>query len=54
LAIPPFGTSGVLSFLAPLRGLVAALSIGLLLVTLVIRLRTIRACRIDQTPRTER
>jgi hypothetical protein len=53
LAIPLFGTSGLLSFLAPLRGLIAALSIGLLLVTLVIRLRTIRACRIDQTPRAE-
>lgn len=53
LAIPLFGTSGLLSFLAPLRGLVAALSIGLLLVTLLIRLRTNRACRIDQTPQTE-
>lgn len=51
LAIPLFGTSGVLSFLAPLRGLVAALSIGLLLVTLVIRLRAIQACRIDQPRR---
>jgi hypothetical protein len=44
LAIPLFGTSGILSFLAPMRGLVAALSIGLLLVTLVIRLRTAQAC----------
>jgi hypothetical protein len=47
LAIPLFGASGLLSFLAPLRGLIAALSIILLLVTLVIRLRATRACRID-------
>jgi hypothetical protein len=48
LAIPLFGASGVLSFLAPLRGLIAAVSIILLLVTLVIRLRASHACRIDR------
>lgn len=46
LAIPLFGASGLLSFLAPLRGLIAALSIVLLVVTLVIRLRASHACRI--------
>jgi hypothetical protein len=51
LAIPLFGASGLLSFLAPMRGLIAALSILLLLVTLAIRLRTSRACRIAQLPR---
>jgi hypothetical protein len=52
LAIPLFGTSGLLSFLAPLRGLVAVASIGLLLVTLVVRLRTVQACRVSQPRRT--
>ena len=46
LAIPIFGAAGVLSFLAPYRGLVALLSIVLLAVTLLIRLRTTRACQL--------
>ena len=46
LAIPFFGAAGVLSFLAPYRGLIALLSIVLLAVTLLIRLRTTRTCRI--------
>jgi len=46
LAIPLFGASGVLSFLAPERGLIALASIALLLVTLLLRLRTTRSCRI--------
>ena len=46
LAIPLFGAAGVLSFLAPYRGLVAALSIVLLAVTLLIRLRTTRTCQL--------
>lgn len=47
IAIPLFGTAGVLSFLAPERGLIALLSIGLLVMTLAIRLRTTRACRLS-------
>lgn len=46
LAIPLFGAAGVLSFLAPERGLIALLSIVLLTVTLVLRLRTNRTCSI--------
>jgi hypothetical protein len=46
LAIPIFGAAGVLSFLAPYRGLIALLSIVLLAVTLLIRLRTTRTCQI--------
>ena len=46
LAIPIFGAAGVLSFLAPYRGVVALLSIALLAVTLLIRLRTTRACQL--------
>jgi len=36
----------VLSFLAPYRGLIALLSIVLLAVTLLIRLRTTRTCQL--------
>ena len=46
LAIPIFGAAGVLSFLAPYRALIALLSIVLLAVTLLIRLRTTRACQL--------
>ena len=46
LAIPIFGAAGVLSFLAPYRGLIALLSIVLLAVTLLIRLRTTRTCHL--------
>ena len=46
LAIPLFGAAGVLSFLAPYRGLIALLSIVLLAVTLLIRLRTMRTCQL--------
>ncbi|MGH9169699.1 MAG: hypothetical protein ACRD0Z_02310 [Acidimicrobiales bacterium] len=44
LAIAVFGAGGILSFLAPERGLVALLSVVLLAVTLLLRLRTTRAC----------
>lgn len=44
LAIPLFGTAGVLSVLAPERGLIALLSVILLAVTLTLRLRTARTC----------
>ena len=46
IAIPLFGAAGVLSFLAPERGLIALISVALLAVTLAIRLRTTRACQI--------
>jgi hypothetical protein len=46
LAIPLFGAAGVLSFLAPYRGLIALLSVALLALTLLVRLRTTRACRL--------
>jgi hypothetical protein len=45
IAIPLFGAAGVLSFLAPDRGLIALLSIALLAVTLAVRLRATRACQ---------
>ena len=51
LAIPIFGAAGVLSFLAPYRGLIALLSIVLLAVTLALRLRTTRTCQLS--PRSE-
>ncbi len=53
LAIPLFGAAGVLPFLAPERGLIALLSIALLGVTLTIRLRTRRACRLTDPVRSE-
>jgi hypothetical protein len=46
LAIPIFGAAGVLSFLAPYRGVIALLSIALLILTLLLRLRTTRACQL--------
>jgi len=46
LAIPVFGAAGVLSFLAPYRGLIALLSVVMLVVTLLIRLRTTRTCQL--------
>jgi hypothetical protein len=42
LAIPVFGAADVLSFLAPYRGLIAPISIVLLALTLLLRLRTTR------------
>lgn len=44
LAIPLFGAAGLLSFLAPARGLIALLSILLLAVTLALRLRSATTC----------
>jgi hypothetical protein len=46
LAIPIFGAAGVLSFLAPYRGVIALVSIVLLAVTLLLRLRTARTCQL--------
>jgi hypothetical protein len=46
LAIPLFGAAGVLSFLAPYRGLIALLSVALLALTLLLRLRTTQACQL--------
>ena len=50
LAIPVFGAAGVLSFLAPYRGLIALLSVALLAITLLIRLRTTRTCQLAPRP----
>src|SRR5579859_415176 len=50
LAIPIFGAAGVLSFLAPYRGLIALLSVALLAITLLIRLRTTRTCQLAPRP----
>jgi hypothetical protein len=46
LAIPIFGAAGVLSFLAPYRGVIALASVVLLAVTLLLRLRTARTCQL--------
>lgn len=46
LAIPLFGAAGVLSFLAPVRWLIALLSVLMLAVTLVLRLRSRRSCEL--------
>ncbi len=55
LAIPIFGAAGMLSFLAPERGLIALLPIALLAVTLFLRLRTTQTCQLTNTtePRPE-
>ena len=50
LAIPIFGAAGVLSFLAPYRGVIALASIVLLAVTLLLRLRTARTCQLALAP----
>ncbi len=50
LAIPIFGAAGVLSFLAPYRGVIALASIALLALTLLLRLRTTRACQLAPPP----
>ncbi|MGH2831254.1 MAG: hypothetical protein ACRDK2_00625, partial [Solirubrobacteraceae bacterium] len=50
LAIPIFGSAGVLSFLEPERGLIALLSIVLLVVTLGLRLRAEQHCQLAQQP----
>lgn len=54
LAIPIFGSAGVLSFLEPERGLIALLSIVLLMVTLGLRLRAEQHCRLAQQPSQDR
>jgi hypothetical protein len=51
LAIPLFGAAGLLSFLAPERGLIALLSVVLLAITLALRLNTARACHIQPADR---
>lgn len=47
LAIPLFGAAGLLSFLAPERGLIALLSVGLLVLALALRLGAVRVCRLS-------
>jgi len=51
LAIPLFGTAGLLSFLAPERGLIALLSVLLLAVTLALRLNNARTCEVPAADR---
>jgi hypothetical protein len=51
LAIPLFGAAGVLSILAPYRGLIALLSTALHAVTLLLRLRTTRNLSAQPTGR---
>lgn len=50
LAIPVFGAAGVLSFLAPYRGVIALASVALLALTLALRLRTTQACQFAPRP----
>lgn len=50
LAIPVFGAAGVLSFLAPYRGVIALASVALLALTLAFRLRTTRTCQLAPQP----
>lgn len=54
LAIPLFGAAGLLSFLAPERGLIALLSVLLLAITLALRLNTSRMCQIQTADRASR
>jgi hypothetical protein len=46
VAIPFFGAAGILSFLAPYRGVIALASVAFLALTLVLRLRTTRTCQL--------
>jgi hypothetical protein len=46
LAIPLFGAAGVLSFLAPYRGVIALASVAFLALTLALRLRAARTCQL--------
>ena len=50
IAIPVFGAVGVLSFLAPYRGVIALASVAFLALTLVLRLRTTRTCQLAPRP----
>lgn len=50
IAIPVFGAAGVLSFLAPYRGVIALASVALLALTLVLRLRATQACQLAPRP----
>jgi hypothetical protein len=50
IAIPVFGAAGVLSFLAPYRGVIALASVAFLALTLVLRLRATRTCQLAPQP----
>jgi hypothetical protein len=50
IAIPVFGAAGVLSFLAPYRGVIALVSVAFLALTLALRLRTTRTCQLAPQP----
>lgn len=51
LAIPLLGAGGALSFLTPHRGLISLLSVVMLLVTLLLRLRASTRCGVAAAPR---
>jgi hypothetical protein len=50
IAIPVFGAAGVLSFLAPYRGVIALASVAFLAPTLALRLRAARTCQLAPRP----
>jgi hypothetical protein len=50
LAIPLLGTSGLLAFLVPERGLIALVSVAMLALTLLLRLRASTTCAVNPTP----
>ena len=50
LAIPLLGTSGLLAFLVPERGLIALVSVAMLALTLLLRLRASTTCAVNLTP----
>jgi hypothetical protein len=50
IGIPVFGAAGVLSFLAPYRGVIALASVAFLALTLALRLRTTRTCQLAPQP----
>jgi hypothetical protein len=50
IAIPVFGAAGVLSFLAPYRGVIALASVAFLALTLALRLRATRTCQLAPRP----
>ena len=50
LAIPLLGTSGLLAFLVPDRGLIALVSVVMLALTLLLRLRASTTCAVSAAP----
>ena len=50
LAIPLLGTSGLLAFLVPERRFIALVSVAMLALTLLLRLRASTTCAVNLTP----